>query len=125
MIACVDGAPDVHAGANGPVLLEVGMVAFDRGSVGALLLPDLVCASIALVASVLGRADVIRGIMISHRFDHIVLNERIIRPPIEREICSAIGLECTSVVHQPGNRFVSINAEQKSWLGYTDMSRAG
>jgi hypothetical protein len=59
MVACVDGAADVHASANGPVLLEVGVVAFDRGSVGALLLPDLVCAAITLVASILCCADVL------------------------------------------------------------------
>lgn len=103
MVACVNGAADMHGSANGPVLLEVGMVAFDRGSVGALLLPDFVCAAITLVASVLGRADVIRGIMISHRFDHIVLNQRIIGPAVECKVCSAIGFECTGVVHQPGN----------------------
>jgi len=59
MVACVDGAADVHASANGPVLLEVGVVAFDRRSVGALLLPDLVGAAIALVTSVLRCADVV------------------------------------------------------------------
>ena len=74
MVACVDSAADVHASANGPVLLEVGVVAFDRRSVGALLLPDLVCAAIALVASVLGRTDIIRWIMVTHRLDNIVLN---------------------------------------------------
>jgi len=74
MVACVDSAADVHASANGPVLLEVGVVAFDRRSVGTLLLPDLVCAAITLVTSVLGCADVIRWVMVAHRLDNIVLN---------------------------------------------------
>jgi hypothetical protein len=63
--------------------------------------------------------------VVAHCFDDIILNKRIIRPTIECEVCSAIGFECTSVVHQPGNKFVSMKAERKSWLGYTDMSRAG
>jgi hypothetical protein len=37
-------------------------------------LPDLVCAAIALVTPVLGRADVIRWVMVAHRLDNIVLN---------------------------------------------------
>jgi hypothetical protein len=80
MVACVDGAADVHASANGPVLLEVGVVAFDRGSVGALLLPDLVCAAIALVAPVLGCTDVIRWVVVSHRFNNIIFDQRVIGP---------------------------------------------
>lgn len=74
MVACVDGAADVHASANGPILLEVGVVPFDRRSVGALLLPDLVCAAIALVASILSCANVIRWVMVPHRFDNIILD---------------------------------------------------
>lgn len=72
MVARVNGAADMHASANGPVLLEVGVVAFDRGSVGALLLPNLVGAAVALVASVLGRADVVGRVVIAHSFNDIV-----------------------------------------------------
>lgn len=103
MVACVDSAADVHASANGPVLLEVGVVAFDRRSIGALLLPDLVCAAITLVTPVLGCADVIRWIMVTHRLDNIVLNERIFCPSVEGKVCSTVGFECASIIHQPCN----------------------
>jgi len=117
MVACVDGAADVHASANGPELLEVGVVAFDRGSVRALLLPDLVCAAVALVASILCCTDIVGWVVVTHCFDDIVLNERIIRPAVEREICSAIGFECTSVVHQHVSRWLIASTNDKVSAG--------
>lgn len=54
MVARVNGAANVHTGAYRPELLEVSVVAFDRRSVGAFLLPDLVGAAVTLKAPVLG-----------------------------------------------------------------------
>ena len=56
----------VHALSYGPVLLKVSMIALDRGSIGALLLPDLVSTAVRGEATILGRADVVRWIVISH-----------------------------------------------------------
>jgi len=33
--------------------------------------------------------------------------------PVERKVCGAISFECASVVHQPGNRFVSMKVGRK------------
>ena len=38
-LTSVDGAANVHAGANGPELLEVGMITLDRWGVDASFLP--------------------------------------------------------------------------------------
>jgi hypothetical protein len=48
MVACIDGASAMHLGANGPILLEICVIADDGRCVGALLLPDLVCRAVAV-----------------------------------------------------------------------------
>lgn len=48
MVPGIDGASAVHLGANGPVLLEISVIADDGWCVGALLLPDLVCRTVAV-----------------------------------------------------------------------------
>lgn len=48
MVPGIDGASAVHLGANGPVLLEISIIADDGRRVGALLLPDLVCRAVAV-----------------------------------------------------------------------------
>jgi len=59
VVAGVNCAAHVHTRTNGPVLLEIRVLAVDGRSVDALLLPDLVSPAVALQASVLRRADVI------------------------------------------------------------------
>lgn len=125
MVACVNGAADVHASTNGPVLLKVGVVAFDRRSVDALLLPDLVCAAIALVTPVLSCAAIITGIVVSHRLDDIVLHQRIVGPAVEGKVGSTRGFECTGVIHQPGRRLVSMEALLDVCVNRTYISLAG
>jgi hypothetical protein len=97
VVAGVDGAADVHGVADGPVLLEIGVVAFDRGRVGALLLPDLVGAAVALVAAVLRCAAVVGRVVVAHRFDDVVLDERVVGPAVEGEVGGAVGLEGAGV----------------------------
>lgn len=75
VVAGVDGAGLAHRAADGPVLLEVGVVADDGGRVGALLLPELVGAAVALVAAVLGGGDVVRGVVRAHGFDDVVFHQ--------------------------------------------------
>jgi hypothetical protein len=66
VVAGVDGAAAVHACADGPVLLEVGIVAGNGGRVDAFLLPDLVGRTVAdEVAEVVGRS-VIGGVVSAH-----------------------------------------------------------
>lgn len=125
MVARVDGAANVHAGANGPVLLEVGVVTFDGRSVGALLLPDLVSAAVALMASVLGCTDVVGRVVVTHGLDDIVLNKWVVGPAIKGKVSSAIGFECTGVVHQPGVAHVSLWVLQVACVRNTDISLAG
>jgi hypothetical protein len=107
VVAGVDGAADVHGVADGPVLLEIGVVAFDGGRVGALLLPDLVGAAVALVAAVLGCADIVGRVVVAHGFDDIVFDEWVVSPTVEGEVGGAVGLESACVVDQPGSEFVS------------------
>jgi hypothetical protein len=107
VVAGVDGAADVHGVADGPILLEISVVAFDGGGVGALLLPDLVGAAVALVAAVLGCADVVGRVVVAHGFDDIVFYERVVGPAVEGKVGGAVGLESTGVVHQPCSECVS------------------
>jgi hypothetical protein len=66
MVAGVDGATAVHFCADRPVLLEVGVVADDGGSVGALFLPDLIGRAVAVkVAKVVG-AGVVGWVVFAH-----------------------------------------------------------
>jgi hypothetical protein len=66
VVARVDGAAAVHLCADGPVLLEVGVVADDRRRVGALLLPDLIGAAVGLQSAVLRGRGVIGGVVLAH-----------------------------------------------------------
>jgi hypothetical protein len=66
MVASVDGATTVHFSADGPVLLEVSVVADDGGRVGALLLPDFVGCAVGCVGAEVVGAGVVGGIMVAH-----------------------------------------------------------
>lgn len=125
MVACVDGAADVHASTNGPVLLKVGVVAFDRRSVDALLLPDLVCAAIALVTPVLSCAAIITGIVVSHSLDNVVLHQWVIGPAVEGKVSSTRGFECTGIIHQPGKCLFSMEVLLDVRVDLTYISLAG
>jgi hypothetical protein len=107
VVTGVDGAADVHGVADGPILLEISVVAFDGGGVGALLLPDLVGAAVALVAAVLGCADVVGRVVVAHGFDDIVLDEWVVGPAVEGKVGGAVSLEGACVVDQPGSGCVS------------------
>ena len=52
MIASVDSATDVHFRADGPVLLEVGVIANNGGRIDTLFLPDLIGAAVRLESAV-------------------------------------------------------------------------
>jgi len=119
VVARVDGAADVARRPDGPVLLEVGLVAVDRGRVDALLLPDLVRAPITLQAAVLCRAAVVRRVVVAQRLDHIVLDQRVARPAVEREVCRAAGGEGASIVNKPAEGLVNrFTCHQPSDVGY-------
>jgi hypothetical protein len=66
MISRVDSATTVHLCAYGPVLLEVRVIANDRGRVYALFLPDFICATVSVEGAVLGSAGVVGGVVIAH-----------------------------------------------------------
>jgi hypothetical protein len=66
VVARVDGAAAVHLGADGPVLLEVGVVTDDGGGVGAFFLPDLVGAAVRGEGAVLRGAGVVGGVVPTH-----------------------------------------------------------
>ena len=59
VVARVDGAAAVHAGADGPVLLKVGVVAVDAGGVGALFLPDFVGGAVGVNMAIEGGRAVV------------------------------------------------------------------
>lgn len=66
MVASVDGPAAVHAGSDGPVLLEVCVVTDDGWGVDALLLPDFVRSSVGVEGAVLCGARVVRRVVIAH-----------------------------------------------------------
>jgi hypothetical protein len=66
MVAGVDGAADVHFGADGPVLLEVCVVAGDRGRIDTLFLPDFVRTTVGVDVAIEGCRSVVRGVVLAH-----------------------------------------------------------
>jgi hypothetical protein len=66
MVTGVDSATAMHLGSDGPVLLEVGVVAEDGRRVGTLLLPDFVCCAVAVVRAKVVCASVVGGVVFTH-----------------------------------------------------------
>lgn len=66
MVSCVNGATAVHFCAYGPVLLEVSVVANDRGRVCTLFLPDFVGTTVTIEGTVLSGASVVGRVVIAH-----------------------------------------------------------
>lgn len=85
MVAGVDSAATAHLGADGPVLLKGGS-ADDGGRVGAHFLPNLVDAAVGLDGAVLRGAGVVRRVVLPHRLDHVILDQRIGRPPVHAQV---------------------------------------
>lgn len=122
VVARVDRAPTMHLGADGPVLLEVSIIAKNRRRVYALLLPDLISRAVGVEIAEIVCAGIVGRIMFTHcegtillvmqsydktqavaltRFDHIVLDKRIRGPPVQCEVSPPINLERSCVVEQP------------------------
>jgi len=66
MVAGIDSAAAVHACANRPILLEVGVVAFDGGRVDALFLPDLIGGAVRFEGTEVVGGRVVGGVVAAH-----------------------------------------------------------
>jgi hypothetical protein len=66
VVARVYGTATVHFRADRPVLLEVGVVADDRGCVGAFFLPDFVGCAVAVEGTEVVGARVVGGVVLAH-----------------------------------------------------------
>jgi hypothetical protein len=66
MVTCVDGAATVHLCANGPVLLEICVVANDGWGICSLLLPDLVGGAVRLEGTEVVGRSVIGRVVSAH-----------------------------------------------------------
>jgi hypothetical protein len=66
VVARVYGTATVHFCADRPVLLEVGVVADDRGCVGAFFLPDFVGCAVAVEGTEVVGARVVGGVVLAH-----------------------------------------------------------
>jgi hypothetical protein len=107
VVTDVDGAANVHALAHRPILLEVRVVANDGRRIRPDLLPNLVRAAVAGQAAILCRADVVGRVVVTHRLDHVVLYERVLRPAVQCKVRGTGGLEVTCVVDKTGGWSVS------------------
>ena len=103
MVASVDCASAMHAGADRPVLLEVGVVTVDAGSIGALLLPDFVGGAVGLDVAVESGRAVVGWVVSAHGFDHIPFDKGVASPAVMGEIGPAVAgnIEGAGVVEEP------------------------
>ena len=87
MLARVDGAADTLDPADRPVLVK-GRSALDGRLVDALGLVDVIGAAIVLDGAELLRSR--RGIVRAVRLDDVVLDQRVLGPAIQSEVCAAM-----------------------------------
>ena len=87
MLARVDGAADTLDPADRPVLVK-GRSALDGRLVDALGLVDVIGAAIVLDGAELLRSR--RGIVRAVRLDDVVLDQRVLGPAVQGEVCAAM-----------------------------------
>lgn len=96
-----DGAADALLLADGPELVESGG-AFNRGLVDALRAVDVVGAAVALDGAELGGAA--RRVVRAERLDHVVLDQRVLGPPVHRQVAVHAGAVPRAVVRHHARR---------------------
>lgn len=92
----VDGAADVPPRAHRPELRE-GRRAIDGGRVDPPLHPHLVRAAVGLERPVARRVGVVGRVVHAEGLDHVVLDQRVARPPVQRQVRVAVDGELAVV----------------------------
>lgn len=119
-----DGASDALLLADGPELVKGGG-AVDGRLVDALRAVHVVGAAVALDGAQLGRAA--RRVVRAERLHHVVLDQRVSRPAVDRQVAVDAGAAPGAVVLDDarGTRVPSLAGHEVAYIRPRDVVRAG
>ena len=118
--ADVDGARGAVVLADGPELVK-GAGAFDRGLVDAAGLGDGVGAAVLGDGAEL--AGLRRGVVVAERLDNVVLDQRVLGPPVDGQVAVALRAEGAREVDGAGSAGLPVGFVRES--GQSAVCRVG